>query len=215
MMRREQVLFSVFNLLYTRFAWAYDMVAWVVSAGQWYNWVETALPFIEAGPVLEVGCGRGRLLDSIAKLGYSVTGVDYTIEMAQHARQTSQQPVIRGDGRQLPFKDGHFSTLITTFPAPYVLHAQTQQEFARVVQPGGLWLWVDGPMLEPVAITTVARLITRAAYGHVERDHAFPVLAAEETTDLWQLTVTRVAVGYTSIAVQIARRSDVWEQFTT
>jgi len=214
-MGREQLLLIVFHLLYTRFAWAYDVVAWVVSAGQWYNWVEVALPFIEYGPVLEVGCGRGRLLQPIAHLGYSVIGVDYTMQMAQHARQLSQQPVIRGDGRTLPFNDGYFGTLITTFPAPYVLDAQTQREFARVVQPGGLWLWVDAPSLEPTAITALARLITRAAYGSPEQSYAFTYQEAEHSGGLWQVHVQRVMIGYTSVALRIAYRCGVWEEFTT
>lgn len=214
-MGRETLLFFFFNLLYTRFSWAYDVVAWVVSAGQWYNWVESALPFIEDGPVLEVGCGRGHLLEPIADLGYSVIGVDYTMQMAKHAKQASQQPVIRGDGYTLPFNAAHFGTLITTFPAPYVLDAHTQREFARVVRPGGLWLWVDAPLLEPTAITALARLITRAAYGSPEQSYAFPVLKEERSGGLWQVHVKRIMIGYTSIALRIAYRCEVWEEFPT
>lgn len=205
-MIREKVLFHFFNLLYTRFAWAYDLVAWTVSAGLWYRWVGAALPFIESGPVLEVGCGRGRLLRPIAELGYSVVGVDWAMEMGCHAARISQQPVLRGNGRTLPFPDAHFGTLITTFPAPYVLERQTQREFARVVRPGGLWLWVDAPAFEPVVITAFARFITQAAYGNQEQSYSHPFLEVERSGGLWSLRVERVAVGHTTVAVRVARR---------
>ena len=213
-MIRDKFLFHVFNLLYTRLAWAYDLVAWIVSAGQWYRWVEAALSFIEAGPVLEVGCGRGRLLQPIAELGYSVVGVDWTMQMARHAGRISQQPVLRADGRTLPFPDAYFGTLITTFPAPYILERQTQREFARVIRPGGLWLWVDAPAFEPVVMTALARFITQAAYSVQEQSYPF-FLAAERNGGLWLVHMERVVIGQTTVAVRVARRQGAWEELTT
>ncbi|MDQ4075704.1 MAG: class I SAM-dependent methyltransferase, partial [Chloroflexota bacterium] len=69
---RRKLLLTLFDLLYTRFAWAYDTVSWLVSAGLWYRWTEQVLSFVESGPVLEVGCGRGRLLYTMAQQGYAV-----------------------------------------------------------------------------------------------------------------------------------------------
>ncbi|NIV35557.1 MAG: class I SAM-dependent methyltransferase, partial [Anaerolineae bacterium] len=33
-----------FRLLYNQCAWVYDLVAWVVSLGQWNAWGRTAIP---------------------------------------------------------------------------------------------------------------------------------------------------------------------------
>ncbi len=204
---RRTLLQRFFGLLYTRLAWGYDVVAWLASAGHWYRWVAAALPFVEAGPVLEVGCGRGRLLRPLAERGHQVTGLDYSGEMARHAAQASGQPIVQGDGRVLPFEDGQFATLVTTFPAPYVLEGETQREFARVVRPGGLWLWVDAPALGPAASTALARLVTRAAHGKASDDEVSRHLSLDRSEGLWSVQMERVSVGPTTVALRIARRT--------
>lgn len=204
-MLRQRLLRTFFGLLYTRLAWGYDGVAWLVSAGQWYRWAGAALPFIEAGPVLEVGCGRGRLLRPITRLGWSVVGVDYSWEMARHAARSSAQPVAQGDALALPFPDGHFATLITTFPAPYVLEEATQREFARVVRPGGLWLWVDAPALELKARTALAQAVTWLAQGSAPPDSP-PHLEADRSGGQWTVAMRRLTLRQTSIGLRVARR---------
>ncbi len=203
---RRTLLQRFFGLLYTRLAWGYDVVAWLASAGHWYRWVEAAIPIVNTGPVLEVGCGRGRLLRPLAERGHQVTGVDYSGEMARHAAQESGQPVLQGDGRVLPFRDGQFATLVTTFPAPYVLEGETQREFARVVRPGGLWLWVDAPALNSTASTALARLVMRAAEGKASDDEVTRHLSQDRSDGLWSVRMERVSVGPTTVAVRIARR---------
>lgn len=206
-MVRRRLLRAFFALLYTRLAWGYDGVAWLVSAGQWYRWAGVALPFIEAGPVLEVGCGRGRLLRPIANRGFAVVGVDRSEEMARHAARVSAQPVLRADALALPFPDGYFATLITTFPAPYVLEAATQREFARVVRPGGLWLWVDAPALDLGTRTALAQAVTWLAQGSAPPDPPRH-LEEDRSGGQWAVTLRRLPVGQTSIGLRVARRME-------
>jgi ubiquinone/menaquinone biosynthesis C-methylase UbiE len=203
------LLQKIFNLLYTRFAWAYNHVAWLASAGHWYRWVNACLPYIEGGKVLELGCGRGYLLHEIAKKRHKVIGVDYAEEMCRYARTQSAQPVLRADGRTLPFPDSTFQTVITTFPAPYIAEAATQRELARILQPGGQWLWVDVPLLEAKGDTWLSWLVNRLTYGEVPTIP--PIFARDATGGLWDITIERVAVGNTSIAVRRARK----QPFTT
>jgi ubiquinone/menaquinone biosynthesis C-methylase UbiE len=198
------LLQKLFNLLYTHFAWAYNYVAWLASAGQWYRWVSSCLPYIEDGKVLEVGCGRGYLLHEIATKGYEVVGVDYAEEMCRYAYAHSHQPVLRADGRTLPFPDGTFQTVITTFPAPYIVEEATQRELARVLKAGGQWLWVDVPLLNPTGDTWLSWVINRLTYGQVPPIP--PIFARDATGGLWDITIERVAVGNTSIAVRRARK---------
>lgn len=42
---------------------------------------------IVGSPILELGCGTGRLLVPLAEAGYRITGVDSSPEMLEHARQ--------------------------------------------------------------------------------------------------------------------------------
>ena len=66
---RRSLLQLFFDQLYTRLAWGYDGVAALVSGGQWYEWGAAALDYVELDPVLEGGCGRGRLLPRLAAAG--------------------------------------------------------------------------------------------------------------------------------------------------
>ena len=203
---RRAILQYVFNQIYTRFAWAYNYAAWMASAGHWYQWVEAGVPFILEGPVLEVGCGRGYLLRKMMIQGLDVIGVDYAEEMCRYARDYSRQPVVRADGRQLPFEDNAFAALVTTFPAPYILGPATQAEFARVVRPGGVWVWVDVPRLEPQGATGVALSLNKAVYGEHALQTAPRAFLEDTSGGLWNVDQHRVAVGNTTIGVRVARR---------
>src|SRR4029450_11223347 len=68
--------------------------------------IELYLQFVESAgdPVLELGCGTGRILRQIARPGYSVTGVDSSPEMlafAQNSLESMTPPasvrLIEGD----------------------------------------------------------------------------------------------------------------------
>jgi SAM-dependent methyltransferase len=54
------------------------------------------LPVLEAyaartgGPILELGCGTGRVLVPLAQAGYAVTGVDLSAEMLRRARSAAE-----------------------------------------------------------------------------------------------------------------------------
>jgi len=45
--------------LYHEFAWAYDVVSWLVSLGHWAGWRRIALDHVIGRRVLEVPCVRG------------------------------------------------------------------------------------------------------------------------------------------------------------
>ncbi|MFB3855455.1 MAG: class I SAM-dependent methyltransferase [Vicinamibacterales bacterium] len=74
------------------------------------------------GPVLELGCGTGRVSLPVARTGVSLFGVDRSSEMLARARRRLRRSttarslrLIRGDIRSLPFATGKFRLVI----APY------------------------------------------------------------------------------------------------
>lgn len=203
---RADLLQWFFRLLYTRLAWAYDAVAWGVSAGAWYDWGEAAIGALEQGPVLELGCGRGRLLGALGATGMRVVGVDRSPQMARQARRASGCPVVLGDGRMLPFPDGAFGSVVTVFPAPYVLEPATQREIARVVRNGGRWIWVDDPRLDGGSATVLARLVSRVAAGTTRAPLAPPPLAEERSGGRWRVTLRRVPRRSATVLLRIAER---------
>jgi len=138
----------ILDLFYTRWSWAYDPAITFVSAGYWYRWVCSAAVFVAMPPVLEVGCGRGRLLAHLAKAGWPVTGVDRSESMVLASRRrlsTAGLPgqVLLADAARLPLADASIGTIVTTFPTEYAMRESTWREFARVLMPHGRWIILD------------------------------------------------------------------------
>lgn len=103
----------------------------------------------EGGPVLELGCGTGRVTLPVARTGVPVVGVDRSAPMLEYARRRARRlavaarpRLVRADIRSLPFGSGSFSAIM----APYgILQSLTRErdlaatlsEAARVLAPGG------------------------------------------------------------------------------
>ena len=134
-----------FHQLYHGLAFAYDLVAAVVSFGQWIGWTKTTLPFIEGTRVLELGHGPGHLLRALLQLPNFglVAGLDESPQMSRLARRRIVQSgcaspnLARGIGQALPFAAGSFDSIVATFPAPYIAEARTLEEARRVLRSGG------------------------------------------------------------------------------
>jgi ubiquinone/menaquinone biosynthesis C-methylase UbiE len=114
------------------------------------------------GPVLELGCGTGRISLPLGRAGVSLVGIDRSEPMlararvrARRARLSANVGLVRGDIRALPF-DRRFSLVM----APYgILQSLLRErdlsaaldEVRRVLRPGatfGLELVADLPSWE-------------------------------------------------------------------
>lgn len=109
----------------------------------------TRVAAASAGPVLELGCGTGRVLVPVARSGTRVIGVDLSERMlarararVRRARLSAGLDLVRGDIRHLPFGDGGFGLVM----APYgILQSLTSdadlrgalRAVARTLRPGG------------------------------------------------------------------------------
>jgi len=131
-----------FYLLYNQLAWTYDLVAWLVSFGQWEAWRRTATLFLQEGPILELGYGTGGLMADMAAGNRSVVGLDFSPYMARRARgrllcQGTNPRLVRGQAQHLPFRDASFRNVVATFPTEFIFEPQTLTSVARVLRPGG------------------------------------------------------------------------------
>jgi len=155
------------NRLYSEFAWAYDVVSWLVSWGRWAGWRKAALVHVRGERVLEVGFGTGDLLVEMAVRGWNACGLDcspamHRITARKLRRHGLDAPRVRGVTQALPFADGSFDTLIATFPAEYIVAPETLREAARVLAAGGCFViagltaQVEHPLL---------RWLVRPIYG--------------------------------------------------
>lgn len=103
------------------------------------------------GPVLELGCGTGRVSLPLVRAGVSLVGIDRSAPMLARLRSRrlarasrDELKIVRGDIRALPFAAQSFSMVL----APYgILQSllgdadlkATLDAVARVLEPGGLF----------------------------------------------------------------------------
>lgn len=132
-----------FHHLYHGLAFTYDLVAAIVSLGQWNEWTKSVVPYIEGTRVLELGHGPGHLQRVLLDLGLFAVGLDESSQMGRLARRqllrkgNAQINLTRGLGQSLPFATESFDSIVATFPAPYIAEAQTLSEARRVLRNGG------------------------------------------------------------------------------
>lgn len=139
---RRIVLTRVFDQLYTAGRWAYDPLTRVFFGNAWHNWRRTVLPFTGPGRTLEIACGTGALLPEISDRSSLAIGLDYSDSMLTpaHARIVKSgiaAAVVQADARSLPFGDGSFDAVVSTFPASFIASQRTLDEIARVLRPNG------------------------------------------------------------------------------
>ena len=136
-----------FHLFYNQLAWTYNLVAWLVSFGQWGTWRRTATLFLHEGLILELGHGTGGLMADMTARNLPVIGLDLSPYMARQAqrrlqRQGANPRLVRGQAQDLPFPDASFANVVATFPTEFILEPQTLTSIARVLQPGGCLVMV-------------------------------------------------------------------------
>jgi len=128
-----------FDLLYHAFAFAYDLVAVVVSFGKWNDWVLSVIPFIEGTRILELGHGPGHLQQALTTLRLDSAAVDESAPMGRIARCRlgNSHRLARSLAQKIPFASESFDSVISTFPSEYIFDTQTLSETHRVLRSGG------------------------------------------------------------------------------
>lgn len=119
-------------------AHTYDRLNRVMTLGLDRRWRKRAVKGLH-GNVLDVACGTGDMMVSLAERGCTVTGVDISEEMLSIARQkTSSANFQLGNAESLPFTDGEFDAVTCAFGVRNFVHLeQGLSEMLRVLKPGG------------------------------------------------------------------------------
>lgn len=158
-MRRlvRAVMRLFFRLLYNELAWTYDRVSVIVSMGQWRAWQRTALNFLRGRRVLEIAHGTGNLLLDLSALGFQPVGLDLSPAMGRlAARKLAARglalPLLRAQVQALPFGEASFPSLLSTFPAEFILEPEVIAEIYRVLRPGGVFVCVPAAQITGPAL---------------------------------------------------------------
>lgn len=141
--------------LWSRGGAQYDNVSYAISDA-----LAHAAQRLAARPgerILDVATGTGWTARNVARTGARVTGIDIADGLLDAARALSAhvQPSIdfmRGDAEALPYEDGAFDGVISTFGVMFAANQdQAAKELARVCRPGGrlvIAAWVPGGAVE-------------------------------------------------------------------
>lgn len=128
---------------------------------------ELYLQFIEAAgdPVLEFGCGTGRILTEIARAGYQVTGIDNSSSMLEVARRRlkrlgleSAVTLVEGSSEQLNLVPSEtFGVVVIAIDT--LLHARTRE--GQIAMLRNAWQALDprGQLIVDVLHATPTRLL--------------------------------------------------------
>jgi SAM-dependent methyltransferase len=117
------------------------------------------------GPILELGCGTGRLAIPLARAGYRVTGLDNSTEMLAFAKHklSSQTEIVKerarllvGDMRRFELDD-QFALAVISYNTFMHLDRKGAEESLRCVRDhlsSDGWLLIDG--LNPFALKDIS-----------------------------------------------------------
>jgi len=103
--------------------------------------------------VLDCPCGQGRHAHLLAEAGFNVDGFDYSRELLSRARKRGTSKTLRytqGDMRKLPTRwSGRFAAVVNLFTSFGFFDSADDdmlvlEEFARVLEPGGVLVWHGG-----------------------------------------------------------------------
>lgn len=103
--------------------------------------------------ILDCPCGQGRHAHLLAEAGFDVDGVDYSNDLLTVAKRRGTGKTLRytqGDMRKLPARwTGRFAAVVNLFTSFGFFDSPDDdllvlEEFARVLEPGGVLVWHGG-----------------------------------------------------------------------
>jgi len=132
--------------------------------------------------VLDLGCGRGGLIELIWRDVKLAAGLDPDIPSLSEHRAPGM-PVLRGVGEHLPFASGSFDLVVSVWVLEHVREPlNVLREVARVLRPGGHFVFLTPNLRNPLvsmnrigkAIPLLQTQLVSRFYGRRESD-TFPV----------------------------------------
>ena len=148
---------SKVNDLFARIARRYDFLNDLQSFGLHRSWKRRVVKLagIQAGDrALDLCCGTGDITFALAKSGAEATGLDFSAEMLEVAKDkkerattlpTAARPTfLQGDAQQLPFADNSYNIVTVGYGLRNLTSWERGlDEMYRVAKPGGRLIVLD------------------------------------------------------------------------
>jgi ubiquinone/menaquinone biosynthesis C-methylase UbiE len=212
-----------FRLLYHELAWTYDLVAWLVSFGQWKAWGRAAIPRLHGKRILELAHGPGHLLVAMNRAGLAPVGLDLSPQMGQLAQVRlrggiSMPPLpynrdagplrampalVRARAQAMPFRASSFDSIVSTFPAEFIVDPATLNEIARVIKPDGRAVVVPGVAFKR---SLPARFLAWLYTVTGQQDPAPPGLAEALAKAGLTIETEREPMGMVDVLIAVAKK---------
>lgn len=120
---------------------SYDAVSLVATFGRDMAWKRRiAQTAGQRKRALDLASGTGILSSMFSTTGASVTGLDLTFE---YLARSQVKTACQGTAEVLPFRDGTFDAVVSSYLAKYVDAGPVVSESWRVLQPGGVAIFHD------------------------------------------------------------------------
>ena len=193
-LQREQI-----ERQFDRAASTYDSVASLQR--QMADRLLAKIPSAIDGPVVDLGCGTGDLLQKLSHRtsAINLTGVDISSAMLEQTRlRVPEARVIKSDIASLPMEDHSFQWAVSNAAIQWCESASVFSELRRILQPNGqAFLSTFGPSTMSQWRETLAS-VSNSDSGFVsskDRVHSF--------TPIEQLTSQLKAAGFASVESEI------------
>jgi 2-polyprenyl-3-methyl-5-hydroxy-6-metoxy-1,4-benzoquinol methylase/uncharacterized protein YbaR (Trm112 family) len=166
-----------------------EIVEDVKTQGPWLYLLEKHCGTLAGASILDVGCGLGGLMLACSNHGAHPVGVDpsHIIHVARTAMaQTVGRalPLVRSDGRALPFKADSFDIVVSVGVLEHITRPKALiEEMVRVLKPGGTFLLYFGP-------NSLLRFAQSSQHRNIVLSYWTPK-DAEDTMRQMQLSIIR------------------------
>ena len=141
----QQVFYEIGALSEEELLKRYKTLAWGYINQSELEAVEGVLKRLaetrKLGPILDVGCGTGRLLIPLSRR-YEVAGLDFSRSFLDQLKADEPQiPIYFGEATQLPFKEESYSTVLCVRLVQHLTHKEQDaffKEASRVLKKNGI-----------------------------------------------------------------------------
>ncbi len=183
--------------------------------------IEDVFAPLEGRHILDIGCGRGRLLRALMRRGAQATGVDPSAELLAQARDMAPDAaLVKSGGESLPFETNGFGGAIflnSLHHIPQDLIPASLAEGMRVIEPGAILLVIEplarGGYQEVFAPLDDETEVRAGALAHLEAFREEPgvetLVHTEYDTDLHEKSADDM-LGY-GLAIDPSRKERIDE----